>query len=388
MRRENSSIKNSGSENRKILYQFTIIALLSGLFLIGLFYVVEMKYIEQSAAKAIEMAEKDGRYVGGKLPEAYTMYASYDDEEILNKTEYKLLDYYLEDREYIAEDEINKFEADGSKVFFTPAENDVESKDKALLIYTDVTFSENLVKKTVEILVIALGFITVGLFLVGNYFSKILDEKDENLKQFFANASHELKTPLMAIQGNADGMKYGYIKREIAYKVIDKEIARMTKLIGDILELSKLDTGMMNPRMEETNIKEVIYDAMSIVEPMAIQKNIEIKSNMPTKVIRSCDEEMLFSAISNILTNSIRYAESMISIDLIQEKNSRAKILIANDGKVLKEKDIKHIFDRFYKGDKGQSGIGLSLSQAYLKIQSGDIQVKIEDGKTIFEIVI
>lgn len=376
------------SENRKVLYRFTIIAFLSGLFLIGLFYLVEMKYIESSAALAIELAEKDGRYVEGKLPEAYTMYADYNNEEMLTKTESGLINYYLENREYIEADEISKFEEDGSKMFFTPAENSVNSEEKAILIYTDITFSENLVKQTVEILIIALGFITILLFWAGRYFSNVLDEKDERLKQFFANASHELKTPLMAIQGNADGMKNGYVEIEVAYEIINKEIDRMTKLIGEILELSKLDSGMMNPNIEQSNIREIIYDAMSIVEPIAIQKNIEIQINMPNSIIRNCDEEMLFSAVSNIITNSIRYAQTKIKIDLIQTPESKAKICISNDGVSLKKDEIKHIFDRFYKGNKGQSGIGLSLSLGYLRLQGGDIIAKLEEDKSIFEITI
>jgi len=376
------------SENRKILYKFTIIAFLSGLFLIGLFYLVEMKYIESSAALAIELAEKDGRYVEGKLPEAYTMYADYNNEEMLTKTESGLINYYLENREYIEADEISKFEEDGSKIFFTPAEDSINSEEKAILIYTDVTFSENLVKQTVEILIVALGFITILLFWAGRYFSNLLDEKDERLKQFFANASHELKTPLMAIQGNADGMKNGYVETEVAYEIINKEIDRMTKLIGDILELSKLDSGMMSPNIEESNIREIIYDAMGIVEPIAMQRNIEIQVNMPNPVIRNCDEEMLFSAISNILTNSIRYAKTKIKIDLIQTSESKAKICISNDGVSLKKEEIKHIFDRFYKGNKGQSGIGLSLSLGYLQLQGGDIIARLEECKSIFEITI
>ncbi|WP_353096044.1 HAMP domain-containing sensor histidine kinase [Tissierella praeacuta] len=376
------------SENRKILYKFTIIAFLSGLFLIGLFYLVQMKNIQTSAVLAIEHAEKEGRYVDGKLPEAYTIYADYANEGISTKTESKLIHYYLDNIDWIPDDEISKFEMYRSKIFFIPAENNGNAKENPLLIYTDVTFSEDLVKQTVEILIVALGFITVLLFLAGRHFGNVLDEKDDRLKQFFANASHELKTPLMAIQGNADGIRNGYVEIEAAYQIINKEVDRMTKLIGDILELSKLDSGVMSPSIEQANIREIIYDAMSIVEPIALQKNIKIEVNMPNSIMRRCDEGMLFSAISNILTNSIRYALTKIKIDLTQNRESKAKICISNDGVGLKKDEINHIFDRFYKGDKGQSGIGLSLSLGYIRLQGGNIVVRSEEDRSVFEITI
>lgn len=381
------------SENRRVLHRFTILALLSGLFLIILFYLVEMNHIQSSAIRAIENAKLDGTYEEGKLPEAYTIYADDLNNGILTETENRLVSYYLENENVISRQEISQFEKDGVKVFFIPTEiqeigNDLLLKDRAILVYADVTFAVDLVKKTVCVLLEVLGCIAILLFLAGRYFGCMLDAKDEGLKQFFANASHELKTPLMAIQGNVDGIRSSYVNTENACQVIDKATERMIRLIGDILELSKLDSGVMTPQMENTDIREILYDAMNIIEPAAAQKNIQIKENMLRPIFRYCDEEMLFSAFSNILTNSIRYAASRIEIALSEDEHCRAKISICNDGDALGEEEKKHIFDRFYKGKKGQNGIGLSLSLEYIKLQQGDIRVLEKENRTIFEIII
>lgn len=381
------------SENRKVLYHFTVLALLSGLFLIVLFYLVEMNYIQSSAIRAIESAKLNSEYVEGRLPEAYTLYADDWSEEIFTEVENRLVSYYIENQNVIPSQTISQFKKGDIRVFFMPTGlqkigNEFTPKDGAILVYADVTFTVHLVKKTVQVLIGILGCIAILLFLAGRYFSRLLDAKDEGLKQFFANASHELKTPLMAIQGNVDGIRSGYVNTENACQVIDKETERMARLIGDILELSKLDSGMMVPNMKNADIREILYDAMNIIEPVAVQKKIQIKDNMPRPVFRTCDEEMLFSAFSNILTNSIRYADSRIEVALSEDEHCRAIVSICNDGDTLEEDEKKHMFDRFRTGKKGQSGIGLSLSLEYIKLQQGDIQVLSEGNKTIFEITI
>ncbi|MGL6217171.1 MAG: sensor histidine kinase, partial [Lacrimispora sphenoides] len=318
------SKKHIKSENRRVLHRFTILALLSGLLLIVLFYLVEMNYIQSSAVYAIERARLAGTSVEGKLPEAYTLYADDLNKGFLTETEKRLVSYYLENENVIQDWEICRFEKDDAKVFFMPTGirkigNDFFPEDGAMLVYADVTFAVALVKKTVWILLVVLVFIAILLLQAERYFGRMLDAKDEGLKWFFANASHELKTPLMAIQGNTDGIRNGYVNTENACQVIDKETDRMTRLIGDILELSKLDSGMMTPHMEEVDIREILYDAMNIIEPMAVQKNIQSKEYMPKPIFRPCDEEMLFSAFSNILTNSVRYAATKIEITLSED---------------------------------------------------------------------
>lgn len=91
-------------------------------------------------------------------------------------------------------------------------------------------------------------------------------------------------------------------------------------------------------------------------------------------------------AISNIMINSIRYSKSHLKIEALRE-NTIILVRISDDGKWLSENDINYVFDRFYKGSKGQSGIGMALSREYIKIHKRDIVVKLSGG-TIFEIIL
>lgn len=207
------------------------------------------------------------------------------------------------------------------------------------------------------------------------------------MKDFFANASHELKTPLMAIRSYADGLESGLVEQGKACSIIVKEADRMTSLVNDILEFSKLDSGTVQPHMAENDVREILYDAIQVIEQTAEQRGIEIVHDLPIPMLFTCDEEMLFSAFSNILTNSVRYAESCINITALQQKSPAVIIVrISNDGWLISEQDKAHLFERFYKGNKGQTGIGMALSLEYIRLHQGNISVSVCDGNTVFEV--
>ena len=209
------------------------------------------------------------------------------------------------------------------------------------------------------------------------------------MKEFFANASHELKTPLMAIRSYAEGLESGLVEQEKACAVITKEVDRMTGIVNAILEFSKLDSGTIQLHMAENDVREILYDAIQGIEQTAEQKGIEIVPKLPDPMLFTCDEEMLFSAFSNILTNCVRYAESRITISASLQKSPAAlTIRISNDGQFISEQDAAHLFERFYKGAGGQTGIGMALSLEYVRLHQGNISVSVHEGNTMFEVVL
>lgn len=98
----------------------------------------------------------------------------------------------------------------------------------------------------------------VLLYLVSRQTIRVLDAKDKSMKDFFANASHELKTPIMAIKGYSDGLRDGIVTQGKTCQVIEKETERMTTLINDILEFSKLDRGIVKPHIGEYDVREIL----------------------------------------------------------------------------------------------------------------------------------
>jgi len=191
----------------------------------------------------------------------------------------------------------------------------------------------------------------------------------------------------MAIKGNADGICNGYVEPAAGCEIIEKEADRMSGLISGILDISRLDSGMLVPDFVRTDVREIVYDAVTSVMQEASRRNLTIDVDIPDPVFRECDESMLYSAFSNILTNDIRYAESKIRI-YTQPENSKMRFVFENDGTPISDEDQKHIFDRFYKGGGGQTGLGMALAQEYIKLHGSRICVQKEENRTIFFILL
>lgn len=378
--------------NKKALYFLTGLAIFFGFLLIVLFHTIEMNHIQKSAIAILnKMVDKD--YITKDiLPDAYVIYTQEDYSDILPDSEEEMLTYYINNKSEIPFGEVQRFNSDNDYIYFVALNKDYMEEDGyssakgTPIIYVNVSFESDLVKTTTIILMIAMIIIAVLLYFAGNQIAKILDDKEASMKCFFENASHELKTPLMAIRSYADGIISGLVNQERGYEIIIKETERMTSLVGDILELSKVDSGIAIPNLEKNDVREILYDAILLIEPILKQKGLEITMNIPKALIAECDEDMMFSAVSNILINSIRYSKSYIKIEGFR-KRDMIIIRILDDGQDFSQVDVNHTFDRFYKGVKGQSGIGMALAREYIKIHNGDILIKFNDG-TIFEILL
>lgn len=384
--------KSRKSFNNKALLRIVLLSILSGIIIISLFYAVEMQHIKQRSETILK------EFISATTDESEKVFPEVDyistDEAgsgDLEDSELELIRYYIQNKKDIPLNEVKHFSyRDFNVYFFAKALSVVGQNSRdVLLVYTDVSFTVNTVRSAVYILIAAMVVISILLYYVGHRTVKVLDEKDDSMKNFFSGASHELKTPLMAIQGYADGMKAGIVDIDKGCSVIGKETDRMTGLINSILEFSKLDSGIAQPHMAKNDIREILYDAVGVIEPGAEKKGIQITFNLPEPILFDCDEDMLFSVFSNILTNCLRYAESSISIQSeLRKTTPRLKIEIANDGDLISEEDRAHLFERFYKGKGGQSGVGMALSLEYIKLHGGDIFVSVKNDKTVFEILI
>lgn len=207
--------------------------------------------------------------------------------------------------------------------------------------------------------------------------SHMIRRAEESQKQFFQNASHELRTPLMSIQGYAEGISTGVLKDEKrASEIIIKESKKMSLLVTDILLLSKLEKNDTEDLYEEIDMKELLYDCTWSIKGAADQRNLVFEHHFEENWMAAYgDEELLKSAIGNILSNALRYAESKILISCKKETN-QIEIRISDDGAGISEKDLPHIFDRFYKGEGGNTGIGLSIAKDIIERHKGVIEVE------------
>ena len=224
--------------------------------------------------------------------------------------------------------------------------------------------------------------------LLGFRFGRDIEKEAERQQTFFQNASHELKTPLMAIQGYAEGIQAGVMDAGGAAEVILAESDRMTELVEELLDISKIDMGQQRPTLSETDIRELLYDSIRAVEPTVVSSGITIVPDFPEEpVMLSCDDTRLRRAVTNILSNGVRYARSELRLTCRADKR-HVTIRIQDDGNGIAEADLPHIFDRFYMGRSGKSGIGLALTKEIVHLHRGTIRAYNGETGAVFEISI
>ena len=201
-------------------------------------------------------------------------------------------------------------------------------------------------------------------------------------QEFSANVSHELKTPLHAISGYAELLENGLVKEEdikpFAAK-IHNESLRMTRLIEDIIDLTKLDNGGTEMKWEICDFFRITENAVDSLEAAASEMNVSIITsgeNAPMTAI----PQMLYSIAYNLCDNAIKYNHNGGSVSVSVTQNEQDTVLTVKDtGIGIPEEDQKRVFERFYRVDKSRSrevggtGLGLSIVKHAVMIHGGKI---------------
>ncbi|QZY55614.1 HAMP domain-containing sensor histidine kinase [Crassaminicella profunda] len=206
---------------------------------------------------------------------------------------------------------------------------------------------------------------------------KKLKKYDRQQKTFLQNTSHELKTPLMSIQGYAEAIKDGIVEgaeMEESLDIIMNQCQRMKKTVDEITYLTKLENVEEIFRFEECDMDKLVEDALRSIQPLADEKNIKIDVKGDFDYKGFYDGDKIKRAFINILSNAIRYAKENIIIQSFMH-DPYYEIHIIDDGEGLKAGEEEKVFDRFYKGDKGNTGLGLSITKAIIEGHDGEITV-------------
>ena len=281
------------------------------------------------------------------------------------------------------------FKTDRHHLIFMSVQEEQDDWEKpyAYIMYIDIgPITRYIVTLNWAFFAVLLAISSV-MCLLGFRFGRDIEKEAERQQTFFQNASHELKTPLMAIQGYAEGIQAGVMDTGGAADVILEESDRMTELVEELLDISKIDMGRQRLTLSETDIRELLYDGIRDVEPIAAG-GITIVPDFPEEpVMVSCDDTQLRRAVTNILSNGVRYARSELRLTCRTEKR-HATIRIQDDGNGIAEADLPHIFDRFYMGKSGKSGIGLALTKEIIHLHKGTIRAYNGDSGAVFEISI
>lgn len=226
-----------------------------------------------------------------------------------------------------------------------------------------------------------------------NLMSHKLEIHDKAQKTFLQNISHEFKTPLMSIQGYAEGIAQKVVEKDMASKIIVEETNRLTKLVEDLLYLSRLESIHENYNFVPKALNLFLENCTRRVEGIALKNNIIIhQALVPENLFILIDEDKLTRSITNIMENSIRYANSRIllkwQIENDTSPKSRLKISISDDGLGFKTEELPYVFERFFKGDKGHFGLGLAISKSIIEKHHGFIEATNLENGALFEITL
>ena len=301
--------------------------------------------------------------------------------------EKKLLEYCA--GRDITLDQCYTFKTDRHHLIFMSAQEDYGDGEEpySYIMYIDIGPITRYIVTLNWVFFAVLLAISSVMCLLGFRFGRDIEKEAERQQTFFQNASHELKTPLMAIQGYAEGIQAGVMDAGGAADVILEESDRMTELVEELLDISKIDMGRQRLTLSETDIRELLYDGIRAVEPIAAG-GITIVPDFPEEpVMVSCDDTQLRRAVTNILSNGVRYARSELRLTCRADKR-HVTIRIQDDGDGIAEEDLPHIFDRFYMGRSGKSGIGLALTKEIIHLHRGTIRAYNGETGAVFEISI
>ena len=304
------------------------------------------------------------------------------------RLEKKLLEYCA--GRDIALNQCYTFKADKHHLIFMSVQEDYGDGEEpySYIMYIDIGPITRYIVTLNWAFFAVLVAISSVMCLLGFRFGRDIEKEAERQQTFFQNASHELKTPLMAIQGYAEGIQAGVMDTASAAEVILAESDRMTELVDELLDISKIDMGRQPLTLSEMDVRELLYDSIRAVEPTAAAGGITITPDFPeTPIMVSCDDTRLRRAVTNILSNGVRYARSELRLTCRADKR-HVTIRIQDDGDGIAEADLPHIFDRFYMGKSGKSGIGLALTKEIIHLHKGTIRAYNGDGGAVFEITI
>ena len=209
-------------------------------------------------------------------------------------------------------------------------------------------------------------------------------------QEFTANVSHELKTPLHAISGYAELLENEMVKEEdikpFAGK-IREESTRMTKLVEDIIDLTKLDNGGVEMKWEDCDLYRIAENAVDSLEAPATALDVEVTVDGSEAPIRAIPQ-LLYSIVYNLCDNGIKYNHSGGKVEVdVQQTPHNTVLRVKDTGIGIPEESRERIFERFYRVDKslskevGGTGLGLSIVKHAVLVHGGKIKVNSEVGK-------
>jgi len=227
-----------------------------------------------------------------------------------------------------------------------------------------------------------------------NLMADSLEMVEKNRREFLSNVSHELRSPITSIKGFIGGILDGVIpadKEKYYLAIAYEEIQRLTRLINELLDLSAVESGKFKLNMKPLDVNEVVRLCILRNEARIKDKKLNVEVFLEEhELIALADEDKLMQVLTNLLDNAIKYADEGGLVTMsCGSKGKKAYVSIFNEGPLIPEEDIKHIWDRFYKGDKSRTqkvstGLGLSIVKKIISLHDEEIWIENKSNGVMF----
>lgn len=219
--------------------------------------------------------------------------------------------------------------------------------------------------------------------------SSRLEASEKSQRDFLQNASHELRTPLMSIQGYAEGISSGIVPEvKTAADIISRESHRLNTLVDELLTLSRIESRTLDREITALNLCNMLPEFVQRLGGIAVKQQKEISLSLPSEAETVMgNEELLGTAVTNIISNCLRFARERVGVSL-QKHDGSVIIRIQDDGPGIGSEDLPHIFERFYKGSGGNFGLGLAIAKSAVQYIGGDIRAYNLDSGAAFDITL
>lgn len=226
-----------------------------------------------------------------------------------------------------------------------------------------------------------------------NGMAESLQNNDKTRRDFIANVSHDLRSPLTSMQGFLTAMLDGTVpieKQEKYLQIVLEETMRLSRLTEGIVDLSRAESSKIILDESDFDLNELIRDNINLLEPQLNEKNAVIKAIFADQVtIIHGDIDKISRVIQNLLSNAVKFSPVGGLIEVETTKTERKKVLVSikDHGVGIRQEDQKYIFDRFYKADRTRnqdthgSGIGLAIVREFLQAHDEGITVKSVEGE-------
>ena len=220
---------------------------------------------------------------------------------------------------------------------------------------------------------------------------------EQTRRDYVANVSHELRTPLASIRGIADMLNDGLVKNESDkqryYGSILKESIRLSTLINDLLELSRLQSGGVALKLYKMELYELIADVADRMTEPASKRGMSIDINVPEgKYYARSNPDRIEQVMVSLLDNAVKHGEEGGSIAIsLEDRGDKWEFCVSNPA-VIESRDVEHLFERFYKADVAHTGegtgLGLAITEEVLRLMGESIRADYENGVISFTFTI